>query len=121
MRSIDVVVAHSDNTSAQKLASSLNPLFRSVQVVNSVEELRAAIARKRARLAITDLETVGLENVEQLHREFGISVVCTHRIPDETMWSQALNHGAIDCCHTSDVKGIMQAVTRNVLARSHAA
>lgn len=121
MRSLDVVVAHSDRKSAQVLANSLHQIFRSVHVVSSVDELRAAVARRRAGLIITDLETVGFKNVEQLHREFGIPVVCTHRVPDETMWTKALSHGAIDCCHTSDVKGIVMAVARNVLSCSDAA
>lgn len=121
MRSLDVVVAHSDRKSALVLANSLHHIFRSVHVVGSADELRAAVARNRAGLAITDLETVGFKHVEELHREFGIPVVCTHRIPDDSMWAKALSHGAIDCCHTSDIKAIMQAVTRNVLSRSHAA
>jgi len=120
MRSLDVVVAHSDRNSAQKLADSLHDIFRSVQVVTSADELRVAIARKRARLAITDLETIGFKHVEELQHEFGISIVCTHRIPDEIMWTKALNHGALDCCHTSDVRSIVQTVTRNI-ASSRAA
>jgi DNA-binding NtrC family response regulator len=121
MRSLDVVVAHSDRKSAQTLANLLHHIFRSVHVVNSADELRAAVVRNRSSLAITDLETISFKHVEQLHREFGIAVVCTHRIPDDSMWAKALSHGAIDCCHTSDVDGIVQAVTRNVLSRSHAA
>lgn len=120
MQSIDVVVANSDTKSAENLAKSLNDVFRSVHVVNSASDLRSAVARKRASLVITDLETVELSQVEQLCREFGVQVVCTHRIPDENMWTTALGHGAIDCCHTSDVKAIVQAVSRNQ-ARSHAA
>jgi DNA-binding NtrC family response regulator len=121
MRSLDVVVAHSDKKSAQILANLLHQIFRSVHVVDSADELRAAIVRNRSRLAITDLETVSLKHVEQLHREFGVAVVCTHRIPDDNMWAKALSHGAIDCCHTSDVNGIVQAVSRNVTSHSHAA
>lgn len=120
MRSIDVVVAHSDRNSAHKLANSLHDVFRSVQVVASVDELRAIIARRRACLIISDLETIDFNHVEALQREFGIAILCTHRIPDEGMWAEALSRGAIDCCHTSDIPAILQAVNRN-LARSHAA
>jgi DNA-binding NtrC family response regulator len=121
MRSLDVVVAHSDRKSAVTLANSLHQNFRSVHVVGSVEELRAAVVRNRAGLVISDLETIGFKNVEELHREFGIAVLCTHRIPDDSMWTKSLSHGAIDCCHTSDIKGILMAIARNVRSRSHAA
>ncbi len=120
MRSMDVVLANNDKKSAQTLADSLHNVFRSVQVVNTVDDLRSAIGRKRARLIITDLETIGFKQVEELRREFGVEIVCTHRIPDEDMWAKALSLGALDCCHTSDVQAIVQAVNRN-LARSHAA
>ncbi len=121
MRSLDVVVAHSDRKSAQILANSLHQIFRSVQVVGSLDELRAFVSRKRTALAITDLETVGFRHVEQLYREFGIPVVCTHRIPDEDMWTKALSLGAIDCCHTSDVQAIVGAVARNISHSKNAA
>lgn len=121
MQSLDVVVAHSDRKSALMLANSLDQIFRSVRVVSSLDELLRAVSRHRTGLAIADLETVGFKNVEQLHRDFGIPVVCTHRIPDDGMWTKALSHGAIDCCHPSDIKGIVLAVSRNVLSKSHAA
>lgn len=112
MRRLDVIVAQNDKHSAQSLAESLKKLFRSVQIVASVDELRAAVAQKHAQLAITDLETVSFGDVEQLHT-LGIDVVCTHRIPDDSMWTKALSHGAIDCCHTSDIDSIVAAVRRN--------
>jgi hypothetical protein len=38
------------------------------------------------------------------------------------MWMEALAAGAIDCCQTADVTGIVQAVDRNLkMARSNAA
>jgi len=122
MRFLDAIVAHREESSAQSLAKSLKEVFRSVRVVNSADQLRAAVAEKHTRLLITDLETVGLKKVEELRRDFGVAIVCVHRVPDEAMWAEALNHGAIDCCHTSDIHGIVQAVLRNVMpARSNAA
>jgi hypothetical protein len=48
--------------------------------------------------------------------------VCTHRIPDDEMWAEALTAGAIDCCQNADVAGILDAVQRNIhLAHSSAA
>jgi len=122
MEPMNVVIASSDPTAAE-LAAHLNRHFRSVAVTRSLDEVRAAIPKQRAQLAVVDLETVPLEKIRELCREFGhTSVVCTHRLPDEEMWTSALAAGAIDCCHNADVAGILQAVERSLSSRrSHAA
>jgi DNA-binding response OmpR family regulator len=123
MQPLNVVVASQDPRAASQLAASLHKHFRSVAVARSVEEVRSAIPKQRAQLAIVDLELASFEDVERLTRDFDhTSIVCTHRIPDEEMWAAALAAGAIDCCQIADVSGIVQAVDRNVrLARSSAA
>jgi len=123
MQSLSVVIANHDSQSASQLAASLNSYFRIVSVVCSVDEMRTAIPRHRAQLAILDLELVSVEDVERLAREFNhTSIVCTHRIPDDEMWAAALTAGAIDCCPSDDAACIMNAVARNVrLARGNAA
>jgi DNA-binding NarL/FixJ family response regulator len=115
MQSLRVVIANRDSQSAAQLAASLNTYFRNVSVVRSLEEVRHAIPRHRAQLAILDLELASVEDVERLVREFNhTSIVCTHRIPDEEMWAAALAAGAIDCCQNADVASIVQAVDRQV-------
>ncbi len=123
MQSLNVVVASSDSKAAAQLAASLNTHFRSVAVARSIDEVRRAIPKHRAQLAIVDLELATLRDVQELCHEFdATSVVCTHRIPDEEMWMEALAAGAIDCCQNADVNGIVQTVDRNLkLARSNAA
>ncbi|MGH9524609.1 MAG: hypothetical protein ACRD3E_18970 [Terriglobales bacterium] len=123
MNRLNVVIASRDTSVASHLAESLNGQFRSVSVAHSLDEVRQAIPRHRAQVAIVDLETADLAQVKEICSEFGHTyVVCTHRIPDEEMWAEALAAGAIDCCHNADVAGIMDAVRRNVqLARSKAA
>ena len=123
MQSLNVVIANCDSQSGAQLAASLNTYFRNVSVVRSLEEVRYAIPRHRAQLAILDLELASVEDVERLVREFNhTSIVCTHRIPDDEMWSAALAAGAIDCCQNADVASIVQAVDRQVKwARSNAA
>jgi DNA-binding NarL/FixJ family response regulator len=114
MQPMNVVIA-SDDPTAVELAAHLNRYFRSVAVAHSLEEARAAIPRHCAQLAVVDLETVPLERVRELCREFGhTSVVCTHRLPDEEIWISALAAGAIDCCHNADVAGILEAVERSL-------
>jgi DNA-binding NtrC family response regulator len=123
MQPLNVVIASHDSQGASQLAASLHPHFRSVSVARSIDEVRRAIPKNRAQLAIVDLELASMADVERLTQEFDhTSVVCTHRIPDEEMWASALAAGAIDCCQNADVSGIVQAVNRNVrLARSNAA
>ncbi len=123
MQSLNVVVASRDKQAASQLAASLNQHFRSVAVARSLDEVRSAIPKHRAQLAIVDLELASLEDVERLTHEFDhTSIVCTHRIPDEEMWASALAAGAIDCCQNADVAGIVDTVQRNVkMARSNAA
>lgn len=123
MNGLNVVIASRDANVATHLAQSLNGHFRSINVAKSMDEVRNAIPKYRAQVAIVDLETADLQQVHELVSEFGYTqVVCTHRIPDEEMWAEALAAGAVDCCHNADVAGIMDAVRRNVkLAHSKAA
>ena len=115
MQALNVVVASSDSKIAAQLAASLNPHFRSVAVARSLDEVKRAIPKHRAQLAIVDLELASLHDVRELCQEFNAtSVVCTHRIPDEEMWMEALSAGAIDCCQNADVSGIVEAVDRNL-------
>ncbi len=123
MQSLNVVIASTDSKAASQLAESLHRHFRSVAVARSIEEVRHAIPKHRAQLAIVDLELANLKEVQQLCSEFNHThVVCTHRIPDEEMWTAALSAGAIDCCQNADVAGILDAIRRNVVqARASAA
>lgn len=123
MQSLSVVIANRDSQFASQLAASLNSYFRNIAVVRSLDEMRNAIPKHRAQLAILDLELVSVEDVERLAREFNhTGIVCTHRIPDEEMWAAALSAGAIDCCPSDDAAGIVNAVDRHVrLAGANAA
>jgi DNA-binding NarL/FixJ family response regulator len=123
MHPLNLLVAQSDTQSSQALAARLRPLARSVAVAERDENLRFAIARHRVDLAVLDLDSVPLQEVQRLHQEFpSLAIVCTHRLADEAMWAAALSAGAIDCCHSSDVNGILLAARRNVpLAHGNAA
>jgi DNA-binding NarL/FixJ family response regulator len=115
MQSLSVVIANRDPQAASQLAASLNAYFRNVSVARSLDEVRNAIPKHCAQLAILDLELASVEDVERLAREFNhTSIVCTHRIPDDEMWASALAAGAIDCCQNADVSSIVQAVDRYV-------
>jgi DNA-binding NarL/FixJ family response regulator len=117
MQSPNVVLLLSDPGMAQSLTSALSQSFRSVFQVQSVSELRSSIAKHRARVAILDMETASLSDVERLAHDFpGASIVCTHRLADEEMWTAALNAGAADICPPSDTGGIVRAALRSAAA-----
>lgn len=110
MQLFDVVLLQSDARVAQSLVTALSPAVSSVREVHSLKELRNSIAKHRAGIAILDMETAPLSEVEGLAREFpGASIVCTHRCADEEMWAAALNAGATDVCRASDTPAIVHA------------
>lgn len=123
MKPLNVVVAQHDSLSAEVLAASLQYHFRVVALARSLDEVRSAIPKHRADVAVIDLEMTSLNDIDALHREFGsVDIVCTHRLADEGMWTKALAAGATDCCHPSDVRSIVFAASRTVpMARGSAA
>jgi DNA-binding NarL/FixJ family response regulator len=122
MLSLNVVLAQQDPDNASKLANGLRGQCRAVTVAGK-EFLRQAILKARANVAVLDLEMFNLDEVQKICNEFReISVVCTHRLADETIWTRAMNAGAADCCLPSDVNGVLFAVRRYAaMARSTAA
>ena len=117
MLPLTAVVVQSDPECAAALAASLLHHFHTVRIAGSLEEVRAAIPRHRAEFVIVDLELVGVAEIEELRRDFAsLSIVCTHRLPDEKLWTSALAAGALDCCHASDVRSIVLAAMRNAQA-----
>jgi DNA-binding response OmpR family regulator len=113
MRYINVVLAHHDCAVARSLAEGLRPHFRQVLVVNTFAEAEAAIARFRAKFVIADLELLPYSEVKRLCSEFpATAIACIHRLADESMWSEVLALGAVDCCVSSDVPGLLLASER---------
>jgi DNA-binding response OmpR family regulator len=110
MPSPTIVIAQKDPNISQGLANDLHAHFARVVVADNALELRILLLRQQARVAVLDLELVNLEEVRQLSRTFGdLTIVCTHRSPDERMWMAALNAGAIEFCHPQDIRSILRA------------
>jgi len=122
MLSLHVVLAQRDPATVSGLVNNLRGQCRAVTITKK-EEVRSEILRSRANVAVLDLELFSLPEVRQLCDEFkGVSVVCTHRLADEELWTDAMNAGASDCCLPNDVNGILFAVRRYAAqARSAAA
>ena len=125
MRPINVVLAHHDTDAAGWLAVSLGKQFRNLAIAKSAGEIASAVARFRAPFAVVDLELVDFANLKSLCSEFpATAFVCIHRLADDRMWADALAMGAVDCCHSGDLRGILMASDRYVVlsrARSTAA
>ena len=123
MQPSSVVLLQSDSEIARSLVSVLSNTFGSVQVVGSLGELRTSIAKQRGGIAILDMDSASIPDVERLSHDFpGASIVCTHRCADEEMWAAALNAGACDMCPSSDTRGILRAAMGNAsVTRSAAA
>lgn len=115
MRPINVVLAHRDPVLTVDLVRSVQLQFHTIATVQGLEDIRGAIARLRAPLAILDLELVSFTELGELCREFpATAFVCIHRLADDAMWSQSLASGAVDCCLASDVPKIVQSSERYV-------
>ena len=123
MKPLSVIVAQSNTKTAEMLAKALYNHFRVVHLAGDLNELRQAIPRYRADVAILDLELAALSEVQQLKQEFtATTIICTHRLADETMWMDALAAGAVDCCYSSDVRAIVLAASHTKpFAHAHAA
>jgi DNA-binding NarL/FixJ family response regulator len=123
MRPINVVLAHHDAVAVDRLAVSLGKQFRNLAIAKSAGEVASTVARLRAPFAVVDLELVGYAELQHLCAEFPTTAfVCIHRLADDRMWSNALAMGAVDCCHSSDLQGILLASERYVvLSRTRSA
>jgi DNA-binding NarL/FixJ family response regulator len=122
MLSLNVVLAQHDPTAATTLINNLRGQCRAV-TLSEKAQLRHAILKARANVAVLDLEMFTLSEVQAICQEFSnVSIVCTHRLADEQLWTNVMNVGAADCCLPSDVNGILFAVRRYAaLARGVAA
>jgi len=94
--------------------------FRSVAVAPHAEDVRKLIVRQQADAVVVDLEMMNLSEIRQLCQEFSqVSVVTTHRIADEKMWSLSLAAGAVDCCDEHDVRNIIGTIARHGQRNRH--
>jgi DNA-binding NarL/FixJ family response regulator len=123
MQPLNVILLQSDPTVAQDLRRSLQSHFDLIHLAARLDEAKAAIPRYRACVLILDLESVPRSEIQRLRRDFpGLCLVCTHRLADEEMWTEAVGAGASDLCCSADFEGILGAALRSTRpARSMAA
>ena len=110
---LNVVVLEKDPVVAQSLAGGLRPHF-SVHLAGSHEHFLDNVAHSRPQAVVLNLEHWSLCDLERLHQAFPeLSIVCTHRIPDEEMWMAALAAGACDVCPADDINNVLTAILRH--------
>ena len=110
----NIVIAESDRALADQLFSSLDRQFRSVKLVQSLGELRLAIPGHQVDAVVADLETVDLQQLADLKSVHKLTVICTHRVPDEAMWTAALEADVFDVCQSNDIPAIVDAIQRSL-------
>ena len=111
-----VLVVEKNPELALSLAGGLSPHF-SVHVTGSHDELRDNVARTHPQAVVLNIEHWRLAEIESLHQDFPeLSIVCTHRIPDEELWMAALAAGASDVCPIDDVGNVLTSVLRSTAA-----
>jgi len=49
-----------------------------------------------------------------------MEIICTHRTPDDVIWTEAMDAGAIDCCF-DDGPAICRAIHQTSMAANRAA
>lgn len=119
---LNVVVLQKDAGVAQAIVGGLRPHFRSIEVARTPDELHATVADHNPQAVVLDMEVSQLADVAHLHRDHpALPIVCTHRIPDEEMWTAALEAGASDVCASDDVQSVLTSVLRNLGAARPAA
>ncbi len=119
MEPLTVVLYHSEPGTSRALADGLAPHFRSIHVAQNSADIHAVIARYRAEVLVLDLESLSLDEVQNLHVEFpGLIIVCTHRLADEGLWAEALRKGASDMCEPRRTDEVVASVMRE---RAHQA
>ncbi|HZR30759.1 MAG TPA: hypothetical protein VFA76_02750 [Terriglobales bacterium] len=122
MQPLNVVVLQSDPRTTEQLLATLEKQFNSIHAVRAPEELWQAIPKYRAQVIILDMEASSLAAVTRLRREFPqLSLVCTHRLADEDMWTEIIAAGGNDLCGSGDTQGIVSAVLRSTGAATHSA
>ena len=105
----NVVLLQGDPGTMQSLVASLCNSC-SIHVVRSLPELRISIPKHRAQVAVLDMETVPVSEIEALAREFPQTrIICNHRLADEEIWTVALSAGAADVFPSYDTRGILMA------------
>jgi DNA-binding NarL/FixJ family response regulator len=114
MQPFNVVLLQCDPNVAESMAASLSESFPSIHATQSMDKFQISIAKHHPAVVIVDLEMISIPDVERLCHDFSdVKVICTHRLADEEMWTQALSAGAVDVCGAHDAGGVADSAVRS--------
>jgi DNA-binding NtrC family response regulator len=120
MEPLSLIIYHNDPGIAHSLMVGLSQQFGPVTVVQEHKEVRSAIAWHRAQVLVLDLESSCIDEIGHLHQEFpSLSIVATHRLADDELWTEAMNQGAADICEPRKdevVRSVRRSRTRHAAA-----
>jgi len=116
-----IVVLQNDAAHAENLVSRFNSVSEAVFVVRSLPELQALVKQFPIFIGVLDLGLVTVQEVARLRLLSGMQIVCTHHAPDDVMWTEAMDAGAIDCCFDDDVAAICRALQQTEAVRNRPA
>jgi hypothetical protein len=105
-----IVILQNDSTCAENLSSRFKSVSEAVFIVQSLPELHTLVSQFAIPIGVLDLELVTVQEVLRLRHQLGMEIVCTHRTPDDVMWTEAMDAGAIDCCFDDDGAAICRAI-----------
>jgi hypothetical protein len=104
-----IVILQKDPARVQNLVSKVRSVSEAVFIVQSLLELRRLLSQFPIQIGVLDLGLVTLQEIVDLRRH-GMEIVCTHHTPDDVMWTEALEVGALDCCFDDDGPAIGRAI-----------
>jgi hypothetical protein len=104
-----IVILQKDPARVQNLVSKVRSVSEAVFIVQSLLELRRLLSQFPIQIGVLDLGLVTLQEIVDLRRQ-GMEIVCTHHTPDDVMWTEALEVGALDCCFDDDGPAIGRAI-----------
>ncbi|MGA8153998.1 MAG: hypothetical protein WB952_23815 [Terriglobales bacterium] len=111
-----IVILQNDPACAENLASQIKSVSEAVFIVHSLRELQALASQFPIAIGLLDLGLVSCQEIMHLRGQLGMEIVCTHHTPDEIMWTEAMDAGALDCCFDDDGPAIRRAIAQNSAA-----
>lgn len=116
-----IVILQNHSARAENLVAKVKSVSEAVFIVQSLPELQTLAAQFPIQIGVLDLGLISFEEIARLRRQLSMEIVCTHHTPDNVMWTEALDAGALDCCFDDDGPAICRAIQQTSTAGNRAA
>ena len=103
------------------LVSKVRSVSEAVFIVRTLPELQTLASQFPIPIGVLDLGLITFSEIVRLRHQLGMEIVCTHRTPDDVMWTDALDAGALDCCFDDDGPAICRAIQQTSILFNRAA